>query len=75
MSNQFKAVEMGVGDAFIREAMNTNPSKSAKLKKDGDRWVITFGNDDERLDISFIDREFHDSDRSWSLKFKILEKI
>lgn len=75
MSNQFKAVEMGVGDSFIREAMNTNPSKSAKLKKDGYRWVIIFGNGDERLDVSFIDREFHDSDRSWSLKFKILEKI
>jgi hypothetical protein len=51
MSNQFRAVEMGVGDAFIREAMNTNPSKSAKLKKDGERWVIIFGNDDERLDV------------------------
>jgi hypothetical protein len=75
MSNQFRAVEMGVGDAFIREAMNTNPSKSAKLKKDGERWVIIFGNDDERLDVSFMDREFHETDRSWSLKFKILEKI
>ena len=75
MSNQFRAVEMGVGNEFIREAMNTNPSKSAKLKKDGDRWVIIFGNDDDRLDVSFMDREFHETDRSWSLKFKILEKI
>ena len=78
LSSDKKVVELGLNsaDTFIKAAMDENIGP-AHLKVVNGNYRIIYGEDPNRdyVDISFTDKKIEDNDRSWSLKFKILEQI
>jgi hypothetical protein len=78
LSSNRKVVELGLNssDNFIAAAMDENLNKADLVVKSGN-YAISYEKDEKpgQVDISFKDRPIKPDDRSWSLKFKILEQI